>query len=406
MKILKELDELTAAKVISPEVAERIRLYAQEQKQASSSHRLLTVFGALGAILIALGIIVILAHNWDELPRWTKTIISFLPLLAGQAGCGYILFKKGLQSWWGEAVAAFTSLSIGATIAMVHQVYNLPESSFANFLSLWLLLALPTLYLMRSRATTVLYYIGVGALCILGERKEWTTYYTSLVAFALILPFYIWHIKYMASSAITYAFHWFTVLFIGIALLIFHINIGEDDFGIWFVLLSAIYLMIGKYLQTSIYYNAYKVFALICIPFCLFTDHFFSWNNNEMIYIAIFLVLIYLLLVIKYYYIDKREKTLDLILVYPLVYIFSGFLWYYYLYDLAILLLGAYYIWKGFKSERSLLVNYGLAVISIEIAFRFFDSSFSFLVKGIVFILLGIGFFVTNYLIIKQKKNA
>ena len=164
--------------------------------------------------------------------------------------------------------------------------------------------------------------------------------------------------------------------------------------------------MIGKYLQTSIYYNAYKVFALICIPFCLFTDHFFSWNNNEMIYIAIFLVLIYLLLVIKYYYIDKKEKTLDLILVYPLVYIFSGFLWYYYLYDLAILLLGAYYIWKGFKSERSLLVNYGLAVISIEIAFRFFDSSFSFLVKGIVFILLGIGFFVTNYLIIKQKKNA
>ena len=34
MKILKELDELIAAKVISPEIAERIRLYAQEQKQA------------------------------------------------------------------------------------------------------------------------------------------------------------------------------------------------------------------------------------------------------------------------------------------------------------------------------------------------------------------------------------
>ena len=38
MKILKELDELTAAEVISPEVAERIRDYAQERAQSSASH--------------------------------------------------------------------------------------------------------------------------------------------------------------------------------------------------------------------------------------------------------------------------------------------------------------------------------------------------------------------------------
>ena len=68
--------------------------------------------------------------------------------------------------------------------------------------------------------------------------------------------------------------------------------------------------------------------------------------------------------------------------------------------------LGAYYIWKGFKSERSLLVNYGLAVISIEVAIRFFDSSLPFIFKGIIFILLGVGFFIANYFILKQKKNA
>ena len=37
MKILKELDELTAAEVISPEVAERIRLYAQQRAQSLRS---------------------------------------------------------------------------------------------------------------------------------------------------------------------------------------------------------------------------------------------------------------------------------------------------------------------------------------------------------------------------------
>ena len=405
MKILKELDELTAAEVISPEVAERIRDYAQERAESSASHRLLTVFGALGAILIALGIIVLLAHNWDELPRWIKTIISFLPLLTGQAACGYLLFKEGLTSWWGEAAAAFTALSIGAAIAMVHQVYNLPDSSFASFLSLWLILALPTLYLMRSRATAVLYYIGIGTLCVLGDREEWTTYYTSLAAVALILPFYIWHIRHQENSAITYAFHWLTVVFTGIALSILSANLRDNSTILWFVLLSAIYIMIGKYLQTSIYYNAYKVAALLCIPTCFFIEDFPSFNNYTL-YTTIAIVLFYFLLIAKYYYIDKKEKTLDFVLVFPLLYIFSIYLVRLYLYDLVILAFGAYYIWKGLKSERSLLVNYGLAVISIEVAIRFFDSSLPFIFKGIIFILLGVGFFIANYFILKQKKNA
>ena len=404
MKILKELDELTAAEVISPEVAERIRLYAEQRTQSNSSHRLLTVFGALGAILIALGVIVLLAHNWDELPRWIKTFFSFLPLLAGQTACGYLLFKKGLTSWWGEAAAAFTALSIGAAIAMVHQVYNLPDSSFASFITLWLILALPTLYLMRSRATAVLYYIGIGALCILGYR-EWPTYYTSLVTFALILPFYIWHIRYKANSAITHVFHWLTVVFTGIALSVLSANIRDDSTILWFVLLAAIYIMIGKYLQTSIYYNAYKVAALLCIPICFFIEDFPSFNNYTL-YTTIAIVLFYFLLIAKYYYIDKKEKTLDLVLVFPLLYIFSIYLVRLYLYDLVILAFGAYYIWKGFKSERSLVVNYGLSVISVEIAIRFFDSSYPFIIKGIVFILLGVGFFIANYFILKQKKNA
>ena len=406
MKILKELDELTAAEVISPEVAERIRDYVQERTQNSASHRLLTVFGALGAILIALGIIVLLAHNWDELPRWIKTIISFLPLLTGQAACGYLLFKKGLTSWWGEATAAFTALSIGAAIAMVHQVYNLPDSSFASFLSLWLILALPTLYLMRSRATAVLYYIGIGTLCVLGDREEWTTYYTSLAAFALILPFYIWHIRHQENSAITYAFHWLTVVFTGIALSILSANLRDNSTILWFVLLSAIYIMIGKYLQTSIYYNAYKVAALLCIPICFFIEDFPSFNNNYTLYTTIAIVLFYFLIIAKYYYIDKKEKKLDLVLVFPLLYIFSNYLFHYFIYHFIILALGAYYIWKGFKSERSLLVNYGLAVISIEVAIRFFDSFLPFIFKGIIFILLGVGFFIANYFILKQKKNA
>ena len=43
MKILKELDELTAAEVISPEVAERIRHYAEQLDLRIQFHALLAV---------------------------------------------------------------------------------------------------------------------------------------------------------------------------------------------------------------------------------------------------------------------------------------------------------------------------------------------------------------------------
>ena len=54
MRIIDELNELIAAEVISPEIAERIRNYAQERARSSSSHRLLLIFGSLGALLIGL----------------------------------------------------------------------------------------------------------------------------------------------------------------------------------------------------------------------------------------------------------------------------------------------------------------------------------------------------------------
>ena len=95
-----------------------------------------------------------------------------------------------------------------------------------------------------------------------------------------------------------------------------------------------------------------------------------------------------------------------MILFYPIVYILCYILKVYIFYDLAIFIIGVWYVSKGLKSERFLLVNFGLLTISIEIGYRFFDSSLSFIIKGIVFILLGVGFFVTNGIILKSRKNG
>ena len=69
--VVKELSDLTSAGVISEETAVNIKAYYQ-QKAQESPNRLILVFGIVGALLVGLGIILIIAHNWDELSKLAK----------------------------------------------------------------------------------------------------------------------------------------------------------------------------------------------------------------------------------------------------------------------------------------------------------------------------------------------
>lgn len=91
--MIKDLPELIEANVISQETAERISDY-YHQKKNKEPNRLIAVFGIIGAILVGMGIILIVAHNWDDFGRTTKSILAFLPLLLGQASCAFALIKK------------------------------------------------------------------------------------------------------------------------------------------------------------------------------------------------------------------------------------------------------------------------------------------------------------------------
>jgi uncharacterized membrane protein len=45
-----------------------------QQQSGKSGNRLIVVFGILGAILVGLGIILIIAHNWDDLSKGHENI--------------------------------------------------------------------------------------------------------------------------------------------------------------------------------------------------------------------------------------------------------------------------------------------------------------------------------------------
>lgn len=116
-KIRDELPELVKNRVISEETALRIRNFYSSQKSDANT-KLFTVFGVFGALLIGLGIILILAHNWDDFSRSLKVVLAFLPLILGQFLTGYTILKKK-SSTWKEASGTVLFFAVGGSIALV-----------------------------------------------------------------------------------------------------------------------------------------------------------------------------------------------------------------------------------------------------------------------------------------------
>lgn len=73
--------------------------------------------------------------------------------------------------------------------------------------------------------------------------------------------------------------------------------------------------------------------------------------------------------------------------------------------NLAVLAIGILIIRQGARQDDLGILNFGLMVITALVVCRFFDSNLSFVIRGFLFLSVGAGFFVTNYMIIKKRKT-
>ena len=73
--------------------------------------------------------------------------------------------------------------------------------------------------------------------------------------------------------------------------------------------------------------------------------------------------------------------------------------------NICVFIIGLLTIQRGVKKNHLGILNYGLIVITALIACRFFDTDLSFVLRGVLFISVGTGFFVANYWMLK-KRNA
>jgi len=74
--------------------------------------------------------------------------------------------------------------------------------------------------------------------------------------------------------------------------------------------------------------------------------------------------------------------------------------------NLYLFTVSVYRLRLGIRKNDLGLINTAMFMMAALIVARFFDREIEFVLKGIVFILIGIGFLVTNFVMLRRKGGA
>lgn len=425
----KELPILKQADVVSAETAGHIKSYYQNQT-ISGLHWAVVAFAVLGSLLIGGGIILLFAHNWEELSRPTRAALSFCPLIAGALLSITAMIKNG-GSALRESAGIFHSLMVGASIALVGQTYHIPGDA-PGFMLTWALLVLPLQFLLSSTGAYLIYLGLIGGWSIAAQAD----YGQAAAYWLLLLPAIgkLWgmlKIKRHEPDTLVSFFGLLLAMLISVGV-VFEKTVP----GLWIVAYSALLggvALIGLkfYGHEDGWSNPPKTVGIIGIGVLsyLFTWtyfwegigwdhvrhswHYKPWGESFDISITLIFILIWLIGIFR----TIRTRTFETITLstFPILgslcfllgmsdgdhmavvngLVFNGFM----------LFFGIMYIVLGCRQVKLRQLNGGMAVVSLLLITRFFDDGFSFIARGIIFILLGSSFLTANLVMLKRKKQ-
>ncbi len=144
---------------------ERIRsagLISDEQQQSiieyfglnRSHNKLLMIFSIIGGVMVAAGLILVMAANWQDIPDLVK-IVAGVAIMTGCHLGGWHLRNTGRHLAVAESLNLTGSLLFLGNIALIGQIFNL-SSRPQNAMLLWAIGIAPTAFLLRSKTQHVL----------------------------------------------------------------------------------------------------------------------------------------------------------------------------------------------------------------------------------------------------------
>lgn len=425
MSIKDDIQTLLSDGIIDQNTAHRLARYYSIKNQKSSK-RIPILIAVLGGLFIGLGIILILAHNWDQISKTTKTVLAILPLILGYLLCGFALIRRSDDEAWRESTSMFLVLAFGACLALIGQIYHLP-SNMGLFYLTWSIATLPLIYIMRSAAASVLYISGITLYVIYagyssGEDNLPASYWALLAA---VIPYYHHKLKTSVSSYWTIMLHWWIALSMTVALG----SCARSD-GDWlypgYLALFGIFSIMGDLMYTQnrrVLENAYRtigaigsVIVLLMLGYDWFWndwthsrfDHLLSLDWSVELWTTIIVSLIYFSILV---YARSTRPTDRAYSGWVYASCLGVFLlgiwtpWAQLAINLILILYGLKTIFRGLHADDFGVFNFGLIIIISTVLCRFFDGNLPFAYRGLLFLILGVCFVVANYFMIKRRNS-
>ena len=343
----------------------------------------------------------------------------------GQAFCGYALLIKKESVTWRESGAAFLFFAVGAGISLVSQIYNLP-GDVSSFLLTWMLLCLPLIYVMKSSFASLLYLVGITYSAVNADYWSYPStgsfYYWILLLLALP-HYYLLIIKTPGSNFMI--FHnwilpWSVTITLGTVA-----HTTEELMFVAYMSLFGFFSLIGEtafFEGRKLRTNGYLFFgSLGTISVLLALSFDWIWENirsenfqiKDMISSPEFIAALLVSVLAGGLFIFQMKKK-SFIEIIPINPIFNLFIIVFViglyssiaviLINLLVLTVGILTIRKGAKRDHLGILNFGLLIITALVICRFFDTDLSFITRGLLFVIVGIGFFVSNSWILKKRK--
>ncbi len=430
-----ELPKLIEDGILSPETARSLRTYYGKEVEDEGHNLSVVLIGILGGLLIGIGIISLFAFNWNEISRPVRAGLALSLLVISQCLVVWTLLKRPASAAWREGTSLFLSLMVGASIALVSQTYNIP-GSMETFLFSWMLLFFPVIYLLDVTAPVLLFFaILLGYVGNLWRDPLKPIYFWGL--FLLMVPQIIRTYRKGRTSVASCFLTWAVCLALPIGL---PIILDHGIPGMWLIILPSLFSIFS--LLGSLYWrdasgffrNGYQIVGSIGVYVTALAMTWegswwrVGWNHipnyvpslgpfrsldTDVVAAAILLVCQSFLFFLAGRGLRNRGLLAALLPIVSVVLflIVSG--WgeeavpvCQIVLNLFVFALGILQLMEGI-SERSILrLNLGMAMVVILIAARFFDSEVSFILKGVTFIAIGIGFLYANFRMTRARGSS
>ncbi len=420
--LYQEMPELVRFQILDQASVERLRNHYGPVAREGRRSLGLVICAGIGALLVGLGIMLLLAHNWTDLSRPQRTVLSFLPLVLGQGLAGWTWLKKRSSSAWCEGSATFLFLAVGASIALVGQTYHIP-GDLPRFLLVWMLLGLPLVYLFRAALPTLLYWAGVTWWSVLGADDRLPVMFFWLLM-ALPLPFG-WQLLRSGQRRLAAAWlAWVLALCLPIGLgCSTHAALKYLWVPLYLGLFAVCYLLAGRWSGAMAVSRPFRLLGgwgtvglmlLLSVPdvwqdlarHALPAAVKAAWP--EYLLLALLLLATTVLLgraLVDHRWLEGMFGLAPLLITLQLlagpqrlatgVSLISV--------NLYLLILGGLILRDGLQGGRLPRINAGLGILSALIAVRFFDSQLPFTLRGLLFILIGCAFLTVNLLVKRRE---